>query len=731
MSFLRFKAVEEAFKKKALAVEAPDKLTSNYFGKYVFNRTTMSKYLSKDTLKAIQDAVDKGVTLQRNIADHVAAGMKRWAMEMGATHYTHWFQPLTDGTAEKHDSFIDYKGGPGDTIIEDFSGKLLAQQEPDASSFPSGGIRSTFEARGYTAWDPSSPAFVLDDTLVIPTIFISYTGESLDLKAPLLKALNAVDKAATDVCKYFDPNVKKVISYLGWEQEYFLVDEGLFATRPDLALTGRTLLGHESAKNQQLEDHYFGAVPSRVAAYMKDIEFEAYKYGIPLKTRHNEVAPNQFELAPIFGETNLANDQNLLTMSLMKKVARRHGFRLLLHEKPFAGVNGSGKHNNWSLGTDTGVGLLTPGKTPEENLQFITFLVTILVAVYKNNALLKAAIMTANNAHRLGANEAPPAIVSAFLGSQITAALDKLEASTAEEAIVMADKQILKLGIPHIPEVLLDNTDRNRTSPFAFTGNRFEFRAVGSSANCSTAMIVLNTAVATQLIEFKAAVDAKMASGTTKEKALFEVIKEYIKISKPIRFDGNGYSDEWKEEAAKRGLDCETSVPEIYKAYTSPQSIEMFVKAGVLSEKELHARNEVKWETYTKKIQIEARVLGDLCMNHIIPVVTKYQSLLLDNVSKIYAIYPTEQANELSVMNKSLIEEIAIRITNIKNNVDAMIHARKIANKIEHEYEKAKTYHDDVFPYLDQIRYDVDKLELIVDNQMWTLPKYRELLFIR
>lgn len=731
MSSLRFKAVEEAFKKKAICVEAPGKLTSEYYGKYVFSRKAMSKYLAKDTMEAIQNAVDKGVALHRDIADHVAAGMKRWAMEMGATHYTHWFQPLTDGTAEKHDSFIEYEGAPGGNVIEDFSGKLLAQQEPDASSFPNGGIRSTFEARGYTAWDPSSPAFVMDDTLCIPTIFISYTGESLDLKAPLLKALNAVDKAATEVCQYFDPTVKKVICYLGWEQEYFLVDESLYATRPDLALTGRTLLGHESAKNQQLEDHYFGAVPSRVAAYMKDLEFEAYKYGIPLKTRHNEVAPNQFELAPIFGEANLSNDQNLLVMSLMKKVARRHGFRLLLHEKPFAGVNGSGKHNNWSLCTDTGVGLLTPGKTPEENLQFITFLVNSLMAVYKNNALLKASIMTANNAHRLGANEAPPAIVSAFLGTQITAVLNKMEESTSDEAIVMDAKKRLSLGIPHIPEVLLDNTDRNRTSPFAFTGNRFEFRAVGSSANCSSALIALNSAMAAQLTEFKEEVDAKIASGKTKEKAIFEVLKEYIKISKPIRFDGNGYSDEWKVEAAKRGLDCETSVPEIYKAYTTPESVAMFAKTGVLSEKELHARNEVKWETYTKKIQIEARVLGDLCMNHIIPVVTKYQSLLLDNVAKIYAIYPADQAAELAGMNKGLIEEIARRITNIKNNVDAMIEARKIANKIEHEYDKAKAYHDEVFPYFDKIRYEVDKLELIVDNEMWTLPKYRELLFIR
>lgn len=731
MSSLRFKAVEEAYKKKALLISAPDKLTSEYFGKNVFNRTTMTKYLSKDTLKSIQDAVDKGITLDRGIADHVAAGMKRWAMEKGATHYTHWFQPLTDGTAEKHDSFIDYDGDSGEKVIESFPGKLLAQQEPDASSFPNGGIRSTFEARGYTAWDPSSPAFVMDDTLVIPTIFISYTGESLDLKAPLLKAINAVNKAATAVCHYFDPKVTKVISYLGWEQEFFLVDEGLFATRPDLALTGRTLIGHESAKNQQLEDHYFGAVPSRVAAFMKDLEFEGYKYGIPLKTRHNEVAPNQFELAPIFGEANLANDQNLLLMSLMKKVARRHSFRLLLHEKPFAGVNGSGKHNNWSLGTDTGVGLLTPGKTPEENLQFITFLINTVMAVHKHNGLLKASIMTANNAHRLGAHEAPPAIISAFLGTSINAVLDKMEKSTTDEAIVMDDKKRLQLGIPHIPEVLLDNTDRNRTSPFAFTGNRFEFRAVGSSTNCASALIVLNSAVAAQLQEFRIAVDGKIKTGTAKEKAIFEVLKEYIKISKPVRFDGNGYSEEWKTEAAKRGLDCETSVPEIYKNYTKPESIAMFSRVGVLSEKELYARNEVKWEIYTKKIQIEARVLGDLCMNHIIPVVTKYQSVLLDNVYKMYAIYPADKAAELASMDKSLIEEISSRIANIKNNVDAMIEARKVANKIEHEYDKAVAYHDNVFPYLDKIRYDVDKLELIVDNQMWTLPKYRELLFIR
>ncbi len=731
MSALRFKAVEEAFKKKALCVTPPAKFTTDYYGKYVFTKSVMAKYLSKDIMKSLNNAIEQGVTLDGNIADDVATGMKMWAMELGATHYTHWFQPLTDGTAEKHDSFIDYAAGPGEAIIEDFSGKLLAQQEPDASSFPNGGIRSTFEARGYTAWDPSSPAFVVDDTLCIPTIFISYTGESLDLKAPLLKSISAVDKAATAVCRIFDPNVKKVVSYLGWEQEYFLIDEGLYATRPDLMLTGRTLIGHESAKNQQMEDHYFGAVPTRVAAYMKDLEFEAYKFGIPLKTRHNEVAPNQFELAPIFGECNLAVDQNLLVMSIMKRVARRHSFRVLLHEKPFAGINGSGKHNNWSLGTDTGVGLLTPGKTPEENLQFITFLVNILMAVYKNNAILKASIMTAQNAHRLGANEAPPAIVSAFLGTQISTVLDKLENSTSDEAIVMDAKKRLSLGIAHIPEVLLDNTDRNRTSPFAFTGNRFEFRAVGSSANCSSAMATLNTAVAAQLIEFKTTIDAKIAAGATEQSAIFEVIKSYIKESKAIRFDGNGYSDAWKVEAAKRGLDCETSVPEIYKAYTTPETVKLFESMGVLTEKELHARTEVKWETYTKWIQIEARVLGDLSMNHIIPLATRYQSFLLDNVSKIKTVFTGEKADKLSTLDTALIVEIGERIATIKNAVDDMVDTRRQVNKLEHEYEKAVAYHDKVLPYFDIIRYNTDKLEMIIDDEMWTLPKYRELLFIR
>ena len=652
-------------------------------------------------------------------------------MEMGATHYTHWFQPLTEGTAEKHDSFIEYAGMPGGPVIEEFSGKLLAQAEPDASSFPSGGIRSTFEARGYTAWDPSSPAFIVDDTLCIPTVFISYTGEQLDYKTPLLKALGAVDKAAVDVCHYFDASVKKVFSYLGWEQEYFLVDEGLYAARPDLLLTGRTLIGHESAKNQQLDDHYFGAIPQRVQAFMRDLEFEGYKYNIPLKTRHNEVAPNQFELAPIFNETNFANDQNLLIMTIMEKIARKHGFRVLLHEKPFAGINGSGKHNNWSLGTNTGVGLFTPGKTSEENLQFVTFVVNALMAVYKNNALLKASVMTAQNAHRLGANEAPPAIISVFLGSQISAVLDKLENATSEEAIIMDSKKKMKLAVATIPELLIDNTDRNRTSPFAFTGNRFEFRAVGSSANCACAMIALNSAMAAQLRDFKAAVDAKIAAGESKSKALFEVIKQYIKESKAIRFDGNGYSDEWKAEAAKRGLNCETSVPVIYDAYTTPESVKMFESLGVFSKRELEARNEIKWETYTKKIQIEARVLGDMAINNIIPVATRYQSLLLDNVYKMTQVYGKDEALKLAGTDSDLIREISERIAKIKTLTADLVEARKVANKIEAEREKAVAYHDTVVPFFEKIRYEIDKLEMIVDDEMWTLPKYRELLFIR
>lgn len=729
MSELRFRVVESAFHVKAKEVAVPTERPSEYFGKYVFNREKMFKYLSSTVYAKLVDAMDHGAALDRNIADEVASGMKRWATELGVTHYTHWFQPLTEGTAEKHDAFVEHDGKGG--MMEEFSGKLLVQQEPDASSFPNGGIRNTFEARGYSAWDPSSPVFVVDDTLCIPTVFIAYTGESLDYKAPLLKALRAVDKAAVEVCHYFDPSVKKVVSYLGWEQEYFLVDEGLYAARPDLLLTGRTLMGHEASKNQQLEDHYFGAIPTRVAAFMKDLEIQALELGIPVKTRHNEVAPNQFELAPIFEECNLAVDHNMLIMSLMRKVARTHGFRVLLHEKPFKGVNGSGKHNNWSLGTDTGVLLMAPGKTAEENLRFITFIVNTLMAVYRHNGLLKASIMSATNAHRLGANEAPPAIISSFLGTQLSRVLDHLEESTDEELVLLEGKHGMKLDIPQIPELLIDNTDRNRTSPFAFTGNRFEFRAVGSEANCASAMIALNTAVAEQLAEFKAEVDALMDKGETKEAALIQVIRKYIKICKPIRFDGNGYSDEWKAEAERRGLDCETSCPVIFDNYLSAESIAMFGSTGVMTQVELEARNEVKWETYTKKIQIEARVLGDLAMNHIVPVAIGYQSKLIDNVYKMKGLFSAEEAGKLSAENLAIIREISERTAYIKDHVDAMVEARKVANKIEGERAKAVAYHDTIAPMLEQIRYHIDKLELIVDDQMWPLPKYRELLFIR
>lgn len=729
MTSLRFNVVEKAFQAKPQPVAVPDGRPSEYFGKYVFNREKMFKYLPSTVYARLVDAMDNGAPMDRDIADEVAAEMKRWASELGATHYTHWFQPLTEGTAEKHDAFVEHDGKGG--MMEEFSGKLLVQQEPDASSFPNGGIRNTFEARGYSAWDPSSPVFVVDDTLCIPTIFIAYTGESLDYKAPLLKALRAVNKAAVDVCHYFDPNVKKVMAYLGWEQEYFLVDEGLYAARPDLLLTGRTLMGHEASKNQQLEDHYFGAIPTRVAAFMKDLEIQALELGIPVKTRHNEVAPNQFELAPIFEECNLAVDHNMLIMSLMRKVARTHGFRVLLHEKPFKGVNGSGKHNNWSLGTDTGTLLMAPGKTPEENLRFITFIVNTLMAVYRHNGLLKASIMSATNAHRLGANEAPPAIISSFLGSQLSKVLDHMEDSSTDELIALGGKHGMKLDIPQIPELLIDNTDRNRTSPFAFTGNRFEFRAVGSEANCASAMIALNTAVAEQLTEFKKEVDELIEKGEPKISAIIQVIRKYIKISKPIRFDGNGYSDEWKEEAARRGLDCETSCPVIFDQYLTEDSVRMFESAGVMTRKELEARNEVKWETYTKKIQIEARVLGDLVMNHVVPVAIEYQSKLIDNVYKMKQIFPTEEAEKLSAENMAIIRKIAEHTSYIKEHVDTMVEARKVANKIVDERAKAIEYHDKITPMLEQIRYHIDKLELIVDDQMWTLPKYRELLFIR
>ena len=729
MANLRFQVVEEAFKKRPVEVIAPVERPSEYFGKYVFNRAKMYKYLPADVYDKLIAVIDNGAALDRSIANAVANGMKQWAEENGVTHYTHWFQPLTGGTAEKHDAFIEHDGKGG--MIEEFSGKLLVQQEPDASSFPSGGIRNTFEARGYSAWDPTSPVFIIDDTLCIPTVFISYTGEALDYKAPLLRALHAVNVAATNVCHYFDPKVSKVTSNLGWEQEYFLVDADLYSARPDLMLTGRTLMGHDSAKNQQMDDHYFGTIPDRVQAFMKDLEIQALELSIPCKTRHNEVAPNQFEIAPIFEETNLAVDHNMLLMSLMKKVARKHGFIVLLHEKPFAGINGSGKHNNWSLSTDTGVLLHAPGKTPEANLRFVTFIVETLMGVYRHNGLLKASIMSATNAHRLGANEAPPAIISSFLGTQLSTLLDKIENSDSEDVFKMAGKQGMKMDIPEIPELLIDNTDRNRTSPFAFTGNRFEFRAVGSEANCAAAMIALNSAVAEALVDFKTRVDALIEKGEDKVKAIIDVLRQDIKTCKPIRFDGNGYSDEWVEEAKKRGLDCETSCPVIFDNYLSDSSVEMFTKLGVMTKKELEARNEVKWETYTKKIQIEARVMGDLTMNHIIPVATHYQSMLLKNVQNMRMVFPEEKAEKLSSRNIKIIEDIAERTQIIEKGVEELVNARKVANKLTDERAKAVAYHDTVAPKMEQIRYHIDKLELTVSDELWTLPKYRELLFIR
>lgn len=729
MSTLRFKVVEEAFDRKAVQVNIPKERPDEYYGELVFNRKKMYQYLPKQTYQALVYAIDNKEPLSRALADSVAEGMRRWAIDNGARHYTHWFHPLTDGTAEKHDAFIEHDGKGG--VLEEFSGKLLVQQEPDASSFPNGGIRNTFEARGYSAWDISSPAFIMDKTLCIPTIFISYTGESLDYKTPLLRSINAVDKAGTAVAQLFDPAVKHVISYLGWEQEYFLVDEALYSARPDLVLTGRTLMGHESAKNQQLEDHYFGSIPSRVEAFMLDLEIECHRLGIPARTRHNEVAPNQFELAPVFEETNLANDHNLLLMSLMSEVARRHNFRVLLHEKPFAGVNGSGKHNNWSLGTDTGVLLFAPGKTPTDNLQFITFIANVMAAVYRHNGLIKASISSATNAHRLGANEAPPAIISIFTGTKLAEILNSLENSTDADLRDLAVKEGVSLGMSQIPEIMIDNTDRNRTSPFAFTGNRFEFRAVGSSANCASAMFALNAAVADQLNDFRKKVDSRLERGETIKQAILEEVRTLIKESKSIHFDGNGYSEEWKQEAARRGLDCETSVPKIFDAYLRQESVDMFARTGVLSKVELEARNEVKWEMYTKKIQIEARVLGDLALNHIIPVATRYQSFLVDNLVKMKALFGQEKMEKLSQGDMKTIESIAEHMSIIKEEVEKMVNARKAANTISDERSKAIAYHDTVLPPMEIIRYHIDKLELMVDNEMWPIPKYRELLFIR
>ena len=726
---LRFQVVEEAFKKKAVEVNTPTERPSEYFGKYVFTREKMYKYLPISVYNKLIDVIDNGASLDRSIADDVAEGMKKWAQEMGATHYTHWFQPLTEGTAEKHDAFVEHDGKGG--MVEKFSGKLLVQQEPDASSFPNGGIRNTFEARGYSAWDPTSPVFIIDDTLCIPTIFIAYTGEALDYKAPLLRSLHAVNKAATDVCQYFYDDVTKVQVNLGWEQEYFLVDEGLYSARPDLMLTGRTLMGHESAKNQQMDDHYFGTIPDRVQAFMKDLEIQALELAIPCKTRHNEVAPNQFELAPIFEECNLAVDHNMLLMSLMKRVARNHSFRVLLHEKPFDGINGSGKHNNWSLTADNGTLLHAPGKTPEENLRFVTFIVETLMGVYKHNGLLKASIMSATNAHRLGGNEAPPAIISSFLGKQLTELLDHIELSDKDDLFSIKGKQGMEIDIPQIPDLIIDNTDRNRTSPFAFTGNRFEFRAPGSSANCASAMIALNSAVAEALQNFKLRVDERIEKGESKLSAIVDVLREDIKTSKPIRFDGNGYSEVWVIEAAKRKLDVEKSCPKIFEHYLDASSVKMFESTKVMNRKELEARNEVKWETYVKTVQIEARVMGDMSMNHIIPVSTHYQSQLIKNVQGMKDVFNKDEADRLSTRNMKLIKEIAERTERIEQLVDELTEARRVANRIYNIHERAITYHDTVCPKMDAIRYEIDHLEMIVEDGLWSLPKYRELLFIR
>lgn len=729
MTNLRFEAIKSAFHKRPLETITPIERPSEYFGRKVFNRKKMYKYLSNEVYSKLIDVMDNGAHLDRTIANAVAEGMKTWAEENGVTHYTHWFQPLTDGTAEKHDAFVEHDGRGG--MVEEFSGKLLMQQEPDASSFPSGGIRNTFEARGYSAWDPTSPVFIIDDTLCIPTIFISYTGESLDYKAPLLRSLHSLNSAATEVAQLFYPDVKKVKTNLGWEQEYFLVDEDLYLARPDLMLTGRTLMGHESAKNQQMDDHYFGAIPERVQAFMKDLEIQALELGIPCKTRHNEVAPNQFELAPIFEDCNLAVDHNMLLMGLMNKIANKHGFHVLLHEKPFKGINGSGKHNNWSLSTDTGILLHAPGKTPEDNLRFIVFIVETLMGVYKHNGLLKASIMTATNSHRLGANEAPPAVISSFLGKQVTDILDHIVKSNKNNLFTIKGKQGMKLDIPEIPEIMIDNTDRNRTSPFAFTGNRFEFRAVGSSANCATSLLVLNTAVAEALNNFSKRVAALVEKGEDRISAIIDILREDIKTCEPIHFEGNGYSDEWLEEANRRGLDTESSCPLTYDRYLDQDSIDMFESMNVMFKNELLARNEVKWETYTKKIQIEARVLGDLAMNHIIPVATHYQSQLANNVHGMKEIFGSDEADQLTARNRKLIREIAERTQTIETDVEDLVNARKVANKIEDMREKAIAYHDTVAPKMQKIRYQIDKLELIVSDELWTLPKYRELLFTK
>ncbi len=729
MQNFRFTALSETLNRQVVDVAYPSEKISDFYGSMVFNHDIMREYLTKEAYKTLMGAIESGTKIDRRIADQVASSMKAWAMKHGATHYTHWFHPLTGSTAEKHDSFISpVPGGKG---IEEFSGGSLIQQEPDASSFPSGGIRNTFEARGYTAWDPTSPAFIMEHTLCIPTIFVSYTGESLDYKTPLLKSIDAIDKAAVKVCQLFDKDITKVYPTLGWEQEYFLVDSALFAARPDLVLSGRTVFGHSSAKDQQLHDHYFGIIHSRARAFMRDLEIEAHRLGIPLKTRHNEVAPSQFECAPVFEEVNVAVDHNQLLMHLLDKVSRKHHFKVLLHEKPYEGINGSGKHNNWSLATNTGENLLNPGKTSEENLRFATILVNILKALHTYEELVRASIASASNDLRLGGNEAPPAIISAFIGEQLTKTLDEIEGMPGPDGLAKSGSKGAHISIPKIPEILLDNTDRNRTSPFAFTGNKFEFRAVGSIANCAKPMTVLNTIVAEQLTQFyeevKELTDSKMA----KEDAIFSVVKKYIQDSKAIRFEGNSYSEEWKEEAKRRGLSNHGNTPDAIKAYISDKVVALFEKQNVLTSRELHARYEIKLDKYVRKVQIESRLIGDLSVNHIIPTAIKYQNTLIENARGLKDVLDSKTFVKLSRNQIQTIKEISEHVSEIRQFVEEMTEERKLANKFESEIEKADAYCYKVKPYFDKIRYHVDKLELLVDDQLWPLVKFRELLFIK
>ena len=725
MANLRFKAVDVAQSRITPEVTAPSSKVSDYYGCNVFGLEAMRQNLSGESFKKVSQAIKTGSKIDEDAADAVAAAMKTWAMSKGATHYTHWFQPLTGSTAEKHDAFFDVQ--PDGSVMEKFKGSALVQQEPDASSFPNGGIRSTFEARGYTAWDPTSPAFIMGQTLCVPTVFVSYTGEALDYKAPLLKALDAVDKAAVDVCQYFDRDITRVVATLGPEQEYFLVDRALYMNRPDLIMTGRTVFGHSPAKGQQLEDHYFGSIPQRVEAYMRDFEIECYKLGIPVRTRHNEVAPGQFECAPTFEEVNLAVDHNLLVMDVMEKVAERHNFKVLFHEKPFAGINGSGKHNNWSLGTNTGINLLGPSSRPKENLRFLTFFVNVVKAVHDYSDLMRASIGSAGNEHRLGANEAPPAIVSIFIGSQMTSVLNELEKS-GNIKLDKGDNMYMKLGIDKIPPILLDNTDRNRTSPFAFTGNKFEFRAVGGAANCSNAMTVLNTIVADTLVQFKKETDALIDKGEKKEVAIVNVMRKYIKASKSVLFEGNGYSDEWKKEAEKRGMKNVASTPEAMDFYIEKKAIQVFERNHVMSEREIHARHEIMLENYIKKIQIESRVIGDLVLNHIVPTAVKYQNVLVTNVEGLKSVGIKGKYTQNTIAS---IETIAEYVDGILTDVEAMTQARKKANNTDDIRQRAILYNTEVKDYFDKIRYAVDKLELLVDDEDWPLVKYRELLLVK